>query len=1393
MDLFSATPPSRSSALTRLLLLLAAYFFLLPGISQAQTLVTTTSDSGPGSLRAAITNANANPGADTITFSNGTGGTVNFTDATPETIDLASALPDLSTDITISGPGADKLTIRRPSAAATQFRIFYVSSVAATVNLSGLTLTGGNSGSDSGGGIRNSGTLTVTACAITGNTAGSRPGGGIFSDRRLTVHSSAISGNTASTGGGVHSRSSSPPFTAASTVNILVNTTLSGNNAGDYGGGFYNPNGLSYLVNCTLTGNSAPANQGGGVTTYGDSSTETRFANTLCVGNTGGDVNYISTTNSNISLGGNLIGTGNSGANFSGETTAVAASAILGPLANNGGPTPTHALLSGSPALNTGITSNARHPTDAIFNDANDVVLATDQRGSGFLRAIGTVDVGAFESQPVAVVPTQVTNTSASGPGSLQEAIIYANTNPGADTITFSDGLGGTTNFFDAAPETIDLTPLPDLSTDITISGPGADKLTIRRPAAAATEFRIFFVRSTATVNLSGLTLTGGNGGSVGGGCIFNSGTLTVTACAITGNTSGSGFGGGIFSEGKLTVHSSTISGNTASNGGGVSSRTSSPPFTATSTVTILVNTTLSANTATASGSGGGFRNGNGLSYLVNCTLTGNSAPANQGGGVATYGDSATVTRFANTLCVGNFGGDVNYVTGATNSNVSLGGNLIGTGNSGANFSGQTNTTPAYIILGALADNGGPTWTHALLPGSPALNTGVTVNAKNPSDAIFGDANDVTLATDQRGNGFLRVALGAVDVGAFEQQTSLTPPTLVTTTSDGGPGSLRAAIAFANANAGADTITFSDGTGGTVNFNDATPETIDLLTGLPSLSTDITISGPGANKLTLRRLAGAATQFPIFTVFIGATVNLSGLTLTGGNGGATRGGGISNSGTLSVTACAITGNTAGSSLYGGGIYSEGKLTVHSSTISGNTADYGGGVSSSTSSPPFTAASNVTILVNTTLSGNTALRGGGFSNGNGLSYLVNCTLTGNNAPANEGGGVATYGGSATVTRFANTLCVGNTGGGDVDYVGATNSNTSLGGNLIGTGNSGANFPGQTTAAAASTILDPIPANNGGPTRTHALLPGSPALNAGLNAKAKNPTDAIFDDANDVALTTDQRGSGFLRAFGTVDIGAFEAQTAVLGNQMPSFTKGANQALPATAAPQFILAWATAISDGDAAATQALSFTVTAVSGANLLSVGPAIDPATGNLTFTPSGNAGTATFNVTLTDDASINGTPALTTAVQTFNLTFTAVAAGVGTAAYNAAAAFAALPPNQRGPNDIPANDGVSNLIKYALGLGPMDSATGHLPTPSTGAANEFPTIRFVRKKGLSPGIAVKVEIASSLTFADKIAGMITAIEDLGGGNERVTFRSSIPFTGSTTTAQFFRVIVEAN
>ena len=121
--------------------------------------VTNTNDAGVGSLRAAIAAADQHPGRDTIDFAPSVTGTIT----------LLSALPDLSTDIVIDGPGPAALSAARSRADGTpNFRIFTVAS-GAEVSITGVTISGGHE--VFGGGILNSGSLTLTDCAVRGNSA----------------------------------------------------------------------------------------------------------------------------------------------------------------------------------------------------------------------------------------------------------------------------------------------------------------------------------------------------------------------------------------------------------------------------------------------------------------------------------------------------------------------------------------------------------------------------------------------------------------------------------------------------------------------------------------------------------------------------------------------------------------------------------------------------------------------------------------------------------------------------------------------------------------------------------------------------------------------------------------------------------------------------------------------------------------------------------------------------------------------------------------------------------------------------------------------------------------------------------------------------------------------
>jgi len=340
-----------------------------PVSAQSVYVVDRLTDTGEGAglsgdLRYCITQATS--GLDTITF--GVTGMINLT----------RALPNLATSVTIAGPGADRLTVRRDTGGA--YRVFTVSQ-SATVIISGLSISNSNSGS--GGGITNAGTLTVHGCRITSNSAASS-GGGIFNSGALTVMSSTVDSNLAGglnvgQGGGIYNSGDA----------IISNSTIAYNSAegpGAWGAGIYNIGTLS-INNSTVAGNWAIAevqSGGGGVVTEG-----------ICCGehgvlhsrNTIIAANYAQGCRDVLgplgSLGHNLIGDGD--CTVPDPTDLVNIDPLLGPLQDNGGPTPTFALLPFSPAIDAG--DNAGAPE-------------YDQRGPGFPRIVnGIIDIGAFEFQ----------------------------------------------------------------------------------------------------------------------------------------------------------------------------------------------------------------------------------------------------------------------------------------------------------------------------------------------------------------------------------------------------------------------------------------------------------------------------------------------------------------------------------------------------------------------------------------------------------------------------------------------------------------------------------------------------------------------------------------------------------------------------------------------------------------------------------------------------------------------------------------------------------------------------------------------------------------------------------------------------------------------------------
>jgi HYR domain len=251
---------------------------------------------------------------------------------------------------------------------------------------------------------------------------------------------------------------------------------------------------------------------------------------------------------------------------------------------------------------------------------------------------------------------------------------------------------------------------------------------------------------------------------------------------------------------------------------------------------------------------------------------------------------------------------------------------------------------------------------------------------------------------------------------------------------------------------------------------------------------------------------------------------------------------------LTVSNCTVSGNSASNGGLGGGIlnYSQtsgsATLTIVNSTVSGNSAGLGGGGIYNDGE----AGSAGLTVINSTFSGNSATNGGGggiINQGPGGSAsltVINSTFSGNSAAIGNGGGIYNSGfnGSATLQIGSTILNVGPAGGNIVNDFGTV---TSDGYNL--SSDDGGGF---LTATGDQTYTPPLIGplqDNGGPTQTHALLCGSPAIDAGTNFSGS---------------ATDQRGVGFARTFNDpavanvgdgTDIGGFEAQTPLSCNQPP----------------------------------------------------------------------------------------------------------------------------------------------------------------------------------------------------------------------------------------------------
>lgn len=627
---------------------------------------------------------------------------------------------------------------------------------------------------------------------------------------------------------------------------------------------------------------------------------------------------------------------------------------------------------------------------------------------------------------------------------------------------------------------------------------------------------------------------TGGNGGGNGGsggtpgspgaaGGFGGGGGGGGGSSTVGGGGGAGGFGGGGGGGGGKTSGFSGDPGGAGGTGGGAGGQ---GQFSG------------AAGGGGGAGLGGGIFNDGGTVTITHTTITANQVVGGAGGdgayggaavgqdgsgiGGGVYNNGGTID-LSNSIVAENLGDSDQDCDGAI---TSQGYNLVGSG-TGCPISGAGDVSTTDPKLAALANNGGSTDTHALLIGSRALSGGDAGFAPPPS-------------TDQRGAGFPRVLGGRIDIGAFEADdvNQAGPNYTVNTTIDANDGvcgtfhcSLREAVRAAN--------------------SDESPSSIELPAGMYTLTITGTFESAAAtgdlditDALTITGESAATTVIDadaidrVFDIDSGGSVTIAHVTITGGYAFSVDGGGIRNNSSLTLMDTVVSGNAAtvgegggagggifngfGSDLtlqgstvsdnfagyQGGGIYNIGMQRLTNSTVSGNSADGdGGGIYEASSSS--THLNHATITANwADYDANDLGDGGGIANVYGVIYITN-TLVAGNFDSSVGGDVRPDCFSSSGTFLTNAFnVIGDNTGCEADFT------DGVSGNQVGTSGS---------------PLDPgleALTDNGGSTPTHALLAGSPAVNAGDPGFAPPPA-------------FDQRGAGFPREQGgRVDVGAYE---------------------------------------------------------------------------------------------------------------------------------------------------------------------------------------------------------------------------------------------------------------
>lgn len=628
-------------------------------VGQTTFTVSSDNDDGPGSLRVAITSINSSTATGPFTITCTTAGPISLT----------AALPDITKSCSIIGVNATRTIIERSSSALTRFRIFTLPSTTNNIHLQWLTMRNGYApGVSDGGGILTQGNLVVDQCLVTQNRTNNQNGGGIYNlNGSVTVVTSTISSNTGSFGGGLSQ------FTGGTLV--VANSTIENNTGNIAAGGIASIAETSpasvVVVNSLIRNNTTSAGSGGGIgidaipATYPSSLTlinSTLSRNTGTTAScevqivrtstayidhctiTGSSVytsvissgtiiiqntvvaNSVGSAISTYSLGvitslGHNLATDNP-ASFTATGDQTNTDPLLLPLADNGGPTLTHALSCHSPAINAGIASET----------------TADQRGLPYL---GTPDVGAYEFQ---TTPLSV-SISASNSGTLTCAnpsllLTASITNGSSVTYTFQGaGLSGT----------------PTSSSTTSVSAVGTYTVTAQSAEGCTASATITVSSNTAT---PGVSLTVSNNGVL----LCSTPVLTLSASSPTIGTSFS-FAGPVITntapsaislngQGTYSVTATNpVNGCISSTTASVISSTETPVTSLTATNAGILTCSVQTLTLTASSSTSGVSYS--FTSVNSFTLAGNSIVVNLAGAYSVMATAPNGCTVSETVTIG--------------------------------------------------------------------------------------------------------------------------------------------------------------------------------------------------------------------------------------------------------------------------------------------------------------------------------------------------------------------------------------------------------------------------------------------------------------------------------------------------------------------------------------------------------------------------------------------------------------------------------------------------------------------------------------------------------------------------------------------------------------------